>query len=276
MMSSADGFTLITPQPMTASPLTDLQLDVARTMDVFNHLQRAQAVGHVEPQSLILRGPNIPDQIDIPIKAPGTGIFIPYWLAQNPFVQVVTNHRFSTSHFADEEMWSLVYERHTVWPGHPARTVPVGPHLDDWMSTFLPESPERRLSTLYLAASDLPTVFYDGLGQFNQQAYRTAAALSDQAMIEADLGKEEDVRRQFLSPVLKHESRKQFGGGDVVVFNGATPHEVAVLPSDGNRILRGLALIHMSEGSFTASDVQRLNPALWADMLHPRHKRLAP
>ena len=276
MMSSADGFIRITPKDIQATPPTDLQLDVARTLDVFNHLQRAQAIGHVAPESLILRGSNIPDQIDIPIKAPGTSIFIPEWFAQTPFVQIVADHRFATSRFADKEMWSLVYEQRRIRPGHPARTAPVGPHLDDWMSTFLPESPARRVSTLYLAASDLPTVFYDGLGEFNLQAYRTAAALSDQAMNEADLGGEEDARRHFLAPVLKQESRKQFAAGDVVVFNGATPHEVAVLPRNHEPVLRGFALIHMSEGSFTASDVQRLNPALWADMLHPRHKRLAP
>lgn len=276
MMSSADGFTLITPQPMTASPLTDLQLDVARTMDVFNHIQRAQAVGHVEPASLILLGQNIPDQILLPIKAPGTGIYVPDWLSGVPFVQSVADHRFATSHFADNEMWSLLYERHKVWPGRPARSSPVGPHLDDWMSTFLPESAERRLSTLYLAASDLPTVFYDGLGQFNQHAYRTAANLADRAINESDLDLEQDVCRNFLSPLLAKQSKKQFSAGDVVIFNGATPHEVAVLSPDKTPILRGLALIHMSEGSFTASDVQRLNPALWSAMLQTRHKRLAP
>lgn len=270
IMIHPDDFTIITPETITAAPIIDLDIDTPRVMDVFSRLQKAQKVGAGTPTLLVIRGTDVPDQVYLPIKAPGTPVFVPDWFKDCGMAQFVAGHRFATSEQADNEMWSLLYERRMVWPGYPARYAPLGPHIDDRMTSFLDGEPPARLSTVYMAASAIPTIYYDGLGNFNLQAYRKAAAASDLHLDRAELGEEEDARREFFKGILYPEGGRTHEPGSLIISNGATPHEVAVAPAGAGCVLRGFAQIRMAGNIFSDTDIQKLNPPLWKAMQKSR------
>jgi hypothetical protein len=267
IMIHPDDFVIITPRTITTAPLVDLDIDAPRTMDVFNRLQKAQIIGRGKPELLVIRGPEVPDQTYLPIKAPGTLVFVPDWFEDCGMAQLVASHRFATSQHADAEMWSLLYEHRRVWAGQPARYAPLGPHIDDRMSSFLQESAPSRLSTLYAACSSVPTIYYDGLGKFNLQAYRATAEASDFYYLDRrGIGEEEDARRDFFKGLLRPEAGRTYEPGTVVIANGATPQEVAIAPAGKGYVMRGFAQIRMAKTIFPDQEIEKLNPPLWKAM----------
>ncbi len=272
IMIHPDDFTIITPEPITAAPIVDLDIDALRVMDVFNRPQKAQKIGQVEPESLVLRGPNVPAMINLPIKAPGTPIIVPEWFTSCGVTQMVTDHRFATSRHAEHEMWILFYERRVVRGGQPARLAPVGPHIDDNMLSYLEDAPPARISTLYIASSAIPTICYDGLGNFNRQAYREAAVKIERARAHLDSDEEEDMRDQYFKKLLTPPEGRSFESGSVVIATGATPHEVGFAPCTQARLLRGFTQIRMGQNIFSDTEIQELNPPLWKAMQKSRRE----
>lgn len=265
-------FFVITPRALCAAPLVDLDIDTPRTLDVFNRLQKAQPIGQVRAEGMVMRGHGIPELTYMPIKAPGTPIIIPDWFQSCGVAQMVADHRFATSQRADDEMWSLLYERRLIWAGHPSRMAPLGPHIDDNMSTYLENAPPSVVSTLYLAYNAVPTICYDRLrGAFNAQAFQQTAEAAEQAWREADLGAEEDNRRAYYKELVHPEDGKTFPAGTVVVANGATLHEVSCA---SETVLRGFTQIRMADHLFSEREIKKLNPPLWQAM-QSRKKALA-
>lgn len=272
IMIHPDDFTIITPEPITAAPIVDLDIDALRVMDVFNRPQKAQKIGQVEPESLVLRGSGVPAMINMPIKAPGTLVSVPDWFMPCGVAQMVTDHRFATSLRADDEMWILFYERRFVRAGQPARLAPVGPHIDDNMLSYLDDAPPAHVSTLYIASSAIPTICYDGLGNFNRQAYRQAAIGIEKARACLDSDEEEDLRDQYFKKLLTPPEGRSFDSGSVIVATGATPHEVGFAPPMWPQLLRGFTQIRMGQNIFSDTEIQELNPPLWKAMQKSRQE----
>lgn len=271
IMKHPEEFAIITPETITAAPIIDLDLDTPRVMDVFRRPQKARKVGTGNPALLVICGADVPDQVYLPIKAPGTPVFVPDWFQDCGMAQFVAGHRFATSQWADNEMWSLLYERRLIQPGAPARYEPLGPHIDDRMPSFLDGESPARLSTIYTACSAIPIIYYDGLGEFNLQAYRKAAAASDLHLDRAELGEEEEARREFFKGILYPAGGRTHEPGSVIISNGATPQEVAVVPAGGGRpVLRGFVQIRMAQDIFPDMEIEKLNPPLWKAMQKSR------
>jgi len=256
------GFLQITPQLVQAPRIELMDLDATCSFELLSRPQKAQRVGWVAPQSLLLPAPAL--LVEIPIKAPETDVYVPEWAAgAREAFEKIANHRKSSSAHADNEWWSMLYHREPVRAGWPAR-LNAGKHFDCAPERI--EAQDMRLPTSYIVSSTLPTVFYDGVKGFDKDAYLEARAEWRQTEIE--LGEEQDwetlakLRNNFFNKLVYPEQGRCWPEGTIVCINSANVHEVQYA---GQRTDRGFLHITASEGRAshkTPEYLKRHNPAL--------------
>lgn len=256
------GFIQITPQQVQAPRIEGMDLDATCSFSLLARPQKAQRVGWVDPQSLLLPVPA--RLVEIPVKAPGTAMFVPEWAAGcTDAFQRIADHRRATSQHADNEWWHMLYHRETVAAGWPTR-LNAGKHFDCAPERMSAE--DTRIPTSYLISSVLPTVFYDGVTGFEKGAYLQARDGWHET--ELELAEEQDwetlasLRNGYFGKLAYPPEGRCWPAGTIVCINSANIHEVQYAQEKTDR---GFLHLTASEGMpsrQTPDYLKRHNPAL--------------
>ena len=258
------SFVKVIPQQLQAFPIEDMDLDATMSFNLLNRPQRMQRVAWIAPGSLVF-GPS-ETLHQIPIKAPGTAVYIPEWAAPCEAFQKITDHRFATSKLADSQWWHMVYHRYHTVEGQPVR-VNAGKHFDasDW---FLKEPTDKVVTTSYMACSSSPVRSYDGVRGFDVPRYLEGEDDRNQLFLEARglrdpvLHELAAIRNSFFDPLVYPADGRQWPAGTITCFNALNIHEVQIAMRSAER---GLLHISMYDGESKVQQPKYLrqsNPAL--------------
>ncbi len=254
------NFIEIIPQARSVFPIQDMDLDAPRSLNLLGRPQRAQRVGWENPAELILS-----DKFDlfIPIKAPGTNIFIPEWLSPRGAFQKIADFRAATSQRYEHEWMHMLYEHTYLHKGEPVRRN-AGKHIDD--DEHLLIKGEGRVTANFLMASSLNTVFYDGLKNFDAREYAELLPvwdrITDEDPDDIDPIELARVRNAYFDSRVYPAEGRNWPAGTIVCTSGVTPHEPQL--ADGNYVRAFLHITAYEGHSVTQEEgrVRRDNPAL--------------
>lgn len=260
---SEHGFVELQPQPgARAFALENVDLDVPASFNLFARPQKAQRVSWIAPESLFLAAPE--DLVSIPIKAPGTAVFVPEWAAPCAAFQKIVDHRFATSERAEEEWLHFYYHRSHVAAGECVR-LNAGKHFD-W-EPALDQGDLGRIPVSYMAVSSYPTVFYDGLRNATpdevREIYRQSREISHgDPEDDLDWRRLRQLRNSYFDSRVYPPEGRCWPAGTITCVSGANIHEAQIVDKPVKRAFFDVTAFEGYSAIQDKPTLRHLNPAL--------------
>lgn len=252
----SDRFVEIVPKHIIVPPIVGLDVDAQCSLALFTRMQQPQEVGFYDPAILLQH--RLGEQISIPVKAPGTHMYVPD-IGMPHIFQDMANYRFTTSVRYNHEWMHLVFDQSDVVRGEPARQT-EGKHIDDVDQSFI--EGRGRVSAAFIMVSDFPTIWYDGVRQFSHAAFATAADNWNMLAAKGDHYEAGEARNQFFDELVYPRGGYTKPAGTLMFMTGAVLHEVAIADRSARR---GFLLLQSWESEsppYKSSELAKLNPAL--------------
>ena len=255
-----ETFIEITPRDVQVFRIEDLDLDAPCSLDLLSRPQRAQRVGWEPPADLLAL---VSDDVRIPIKAPGTPVFIPAGMAPCGAFQKIIDFRHASSLRYEHEWMFLTYDRNRVMAGDYVR-LNAGKHIDENEENLLESV--GRVSANFLMASSFNTVFYDGLHSFCAEKFMRHqpgwARLARQDAEEIDPVELARVRNAFFDSLVYPAEGRNWPAGTITCSTGVTTHEIQKASQTHQRAFLHIACYEGQSLAHEESRLRKSNPPL--------------